>query len=166
MCTARLWPSLKFWKAQAVGSRRDFSVNFLECGRCTIMRPAFDNLTLFRLLSHSLCSLGLRHVRDSCQMYLDVFRDPFESEIWSSRWVMVNCQKVVPSFDRIFRHRLQRWLRISMIGLHRLVRDKMFVYLRPQGGPLMTVLCHCQKVGAWYVHQQNLGKLYGSMEAV
>ena len=109
----------------------------------------------FCLPSHSLCSLGLRPVRDSFQMYLDVFRDPFESKIWSSCWVVANCQKVVPHFDTIFRRRLQWWWQISKIGLHSLVWGKMFVYLRPQDGPLTTVLYHCQKVvpcqkvGAW-----------------
>jgi len=100
---------------------------------CTITGPPFDNLTPSSLLNRSLYSLGLELVRDSCQMYLDVFRNHFESKIWSSHWVVDDCQKVVPSFDRIFQHCLQRWQRISMIGLHSHVQSKMFVYLRPLG---------------------------------
>ena len=48
-------------------------------------------LSLAHLLT--IYSQGLERVRDSCQMYLDRFLDPFESKTWSLHRVVVDCQK-------------------------------------------------------------------------
>ena len=72
-----------YWQGRA--SRIAWAPRGCQKKQGTISGPPFDNLTHFPLLRHSLCFLGLGLVRDSSQMYLDVFRDRFGNEIWSSR---------------------------------------------------------------------------------
>jgi len=79
--------------------------------KATITRPPFDD-SLNPFASRSLCPLGLGPILVSCQMYSDVFRDPFESEIWSSwsiikRWypVLTECSTSFATMTANFKDR-------------------------------------------------------------
>jgi len=115
------------WPSQCLGQNIIFifmlPFNFLFAGLIDLYyhSPIFWQGTTFwqwynTVVSGPSCGLKYTNI-----LYLYVFRDPFESKIWSSHWVVVNYQKVVPHFDTIFWCCLQRWWWISKTRLHSLV---------------------------------------------